>query len=317
MKLLIACDRTHHMLAIKDSHIKKITNEAPSLKIAVAETPEAAKKEIADADILLTNPWIYPGTKGAKNLKWVHTTSAGVERFPAADFKGIMLTNSSGIHALPMAEYAAAAMLAFEKGLIASSRSQQRHEWNRDRHTSELRGKTAGILGLGRIGTEIAKMCKALGMKVIGVTHQNNKKLEFVDALKGNIGDVLADADYVISVLPATKETRHMLNEAAFSKMKKTARLVNMGRGTVVDEAALAEALKSGKIAGAALDVFEKEPLPKESPLWEMENVIITPHNSSWSEKYMDRMTDVFIENLRAFLAGKKMPNEVDLQRGY
>ncbi|MBI4018666.1 MAG: D-2-hydroxyacid dehydrogenase [Candidatus Aenigmarchaeota archaeon] len=317
MKLVIACDRKHNVLAIKDSHIEKIKNEAPDLNIVIAETADAAKKELHDADILLTNPSIYPGTKEGKKLKWVHATSAGVERFPANDFKGIILTNSSGIHALPMAEYAAAVMLAFEKALIPLSRSQKQHQWKREQPTSELRGKTAGILGLGRIGMEIAKMCRALGMNVIGVTRENGNKLEFVDALKDSVGEVLTDADYVISVLPATKETYHILNEDAFSKMKKTARLISMGRGTVVDEAALASALSTGRIAGAALDVFEEEPLRKESPLWEMENVIITPHNSSWSEKYMDRMTDVFIQNLRAFLKGMKMPNEVDLERGY
>ena len=235
MKLLIACDRKHHVLAIKDSHIGKIRNEAPDLEIVVAETADAAKKELHDADILLTNPYIYPGTSAARKLKWVHATSAGVERFPPDDFRGIILTNSSGIHALPMAEYAAAVMLAFEKALIPLSRSQKRREWNRGHHTSELRGKTAGILGLGRIGTEIARTCRALGMKVIGVTRDNGRTSEFADALKGHIDDVLKDSDYVISVLPATKETRHMLNEAAFSKMKKTARLISMGRGTVVD----------------------------------------------------------------------------------
>ena len=320
MKLLIALDREHHVLGMDDKNLEKIKQELPNESIVIATTKEDVEKEIIDAEALLTSPDLYPGIVNAEKLKWIHTLSAGVDSFITEDLKksNIILSNSSGTHIIPMGEYAIAVMLTFEKGLNHTVRNQTKKNWNKTYFTGELRNKTIGIIGMGRIGTEIAKLSKAMGMNVLATRRENTEKPEFVSELFINDTDSLLEkSDYVISVLPGTKENTKIINENTFKKMKNTARFISMGRGTVVDEAALINALQNKEIAGAGMDVFEAEPLPESSPLWEMENVIITPHNSSWSSNYMTRMTEIFLKNLKAFVNNEELPNLVDKERGY
>lgn len=253
-----------------------------------------------------------------KNIKWIHSFSAGVDYIvPLLKDKNILLTNSSGVHPIPIAEHVFAMILSFERGLYHALRFQLEKKWERP-DVTELNGKTIGIVGLGRIGSEIARLSKAFGCKVIAVKRGMTKE-RYVDILytTKNLNSLLVQSDYVVICLPLTEETRHLIGAREFSKMKKGAVIINIGRGAVINEKNLVDALIKKRIAGAGLDVFDEEPLPKESKLWDMENVIITSHYSGHTPFYMKRAEEIFIENLKAYMNGKKMPNLVDIKSGY
>jgi phosphoglycerate dehydrogenase-like enzyme len=265
----------------------------------------------------------------APKMRWLHTTGAGVENQIAAGFgRGpYLFTNGSGPHAIGISEYLVMAALALIKQLPFYQRAQMEHHWGRPRasaqHPSfELYGKTAGIVGLGDIGLAAAERFHALGCRVIA----SRRSLQARQAGEGPVEELLPPAelpyllqqsDFVILSLPLTPETRHLINAETLRLMKPTAFLLNISRGGVIDEPALIAALEQGQIAGAALDVFEREPLPADSPLWDMENVIITPHASNNSEHFQRRQAELFRENLRRFVAGEPLLNVVNAQLGY
>ena len=257
----------------------------------------------------------------APRLRWVQVASAGVDPMLKAGLlgRGYTVTNASGLHATPIAEFCALAMLTFAKGLQRTMRSQVKHEWSRFM-PSELRGATCGILGLGAIGHETARLAKAFGMRVLATRrHPHGAPPPHVDAAYGPDGTdtVMAEADYVVLAVPLTPETRHLVDARRLALMKRTAVLVNIARGAVVDEPALVAALRDGRIAGAYLDVFAQEPLPADHPFWDMENVVVSPHISGGVPDYLARATSIFVDNLARYCAGQPLANVVNPALGY
>jgi phosphoglycerate dehydrogenase-like enzyme len=261
---------------------------------------------------------LQPGT----SLRWIQNWGAGVEYMPLAKIKelGITLTNASGVHAYPISETIFAMMLAFTRSLDVYIKSQLNKTWSKQRPLAELHGKTIGILGVGAIGEETARLAKSFRMKVLGL-RRSGASVEFVDEVYdySGLASMLGESDYVVNTLPLTAETRRMIGAEQFAAMKPSAYFINIGRGATVDNVAMIEALREKRIAGAGLDVFEKEPLPESSPLWEMDNVIITPHTSGFTEYYDDRVIeDIFLPNLQKYLLGREpVINKVDLDLQY
>jgi phosphoglycerate dehydrogenase-like enzyme len=259
----------------------------------------------------------------AHSLKWVHFASAGVEKSlsPALEARKIKVTCSRGIHARTIAEYVMMQVLAFSKNLSRALEFQAAHLWKFEELLPgkfDLEGKTIAIIGLGSIGRRIAGLAKAFGMRVIG-TVSKPRKIRYVDRVFGpsHLNDCIGQADFVVLSVPLTERTHHIIDKERLGIMKEGAFLVNIGRGKLVDETALIEALRSNSIAGAALDVFEVEPLPSESPLWEMDNVSVTPHYSGMAENLWQRVGRLFCENSTRFKNGRKMLGIVNLDEGY
>jgi phosphoglycerate dehydrogenase-like enzyme len=260
--------------------------------------------------------------EAAPRLKWIQLTSAGADRLLNSGFveQGITVTTVSGLHATPIGEFIIGAILQWAKGAPRTVRAQLKHEWVRFAPT-ELHGKTLGVIGIGHIGAEAARLAKAFGCRVIATRRSATatESTEYCDEIMpaSELPRLLAESDYAVVCVPLTNETRGLIGERELRMMKPTACIVNIARGPVIVEDALIRALREGVIAGAALDVFEKEPLPPDSPLWDMENVILTPHISGGTEIYNKRATEIFADNLRLYLAGESLRNVVDPARGY
>ncbi len=256
------------------------------------------------------------------HLKWVQLTSAGADRLLNSGFieEGVTVTTVSGLHATPIGEFIIPSILMFAKGAPKTMRAQVKHEWTRFA-PSELYGKTVGIVGAGNIGAEAGRLAKAFGCRVLATTRSATERSSapHADVIvpSSELPWLLAESDYVVLSVPLTPETRGMIGERELRSMKPTAVIVNIARGPVIVESDLVRALQEGWIAGAALDVFEQEPLPAESPLWDMENVVLTPHISGGTEIYNQRAVAIFAENLRRYLAGEPLRNVVDPARGY
>jgi len=328
MKILIIqnkVDVLNPMLQLNEKHIRQIKGQFPNSEVTVVDdAKEQVDSRIQETEVIITLSLSNIDFEKAKNLKWVHVTSAGVDRIPEPMLKSdILITNSSGVHSIPIAEHVLAFMLMFERQIHKSFRTQiTEKKWVRDYKilsVSELHGKTIGIIGLGEIGKKIGELTKAFDMKVFAVVRNLREKDDNVDELypPDGLDKVLQNSDYVVCCLPLTKETYHLFDYQKFKKMKPSAYFINIGRGKIVNEQDLIRALKENVIAGAGLDVFEEEPLPSDSELWNLENVIITPHYSGWTPYYMDRVIDIFCENLEAFLKNQEMPNLIDKERGY
>lgn len=301
-----------------DKHISEIKSLVPDAKINLVED----KKDTVDTylpktDILIYSSFDYPDLvdfKIAKNLKWVHVTSAGsADTAEKLRNTNVLLTNSSGVHPIPISEHVFTYLLMFTKQFHKSYRVQiEEKKWKQSYKflpVSELFGKTIGIVGFGRIGKRVAEIAKGFGMNVVPLIHKKSEKKDFEK--------LLHRSDFVINCLPLSDETHHLFTMERFKQMKPSAYFINVGRGKTVIEDDLIQALKTGLIAGAGLDVFEEEPLQNKSELWNLENVIITPHNAGWTPFYADRVIDIFCSNLKAYLNDKDMPNLVDKEKGY
>jgi phosphoglycerate dehydrogenase-like enzyme len=262
----------------------------------------------------------------APNVRWVQCTSAGIgqtirrydydRRMPRTVF-----TTSSGVHAAPLAEFCIMAMLMHNKGAARMFRAQQHSHWERYAG-ADLRGRTLAIIGVGRIGRELARLAQAFGMTVIGV--KRSVAGADLDVLHLNevyapadLHRVLPRAEYLALIAPHTDETEQLIGAAELALLPRGAFFINIGRGATVDEPALIEAVRSGQLGGAALDVFAEEPLPADSPLWAMPNVLISPHSGSTSDRENARITELFCENLRRYLAGESLLNVLDIERLY
>jgi phosphoglycerate dehydrogenase-like enzyme len=285
---------------------------------------------------------VVPEPAQAPKLRWIHTHSAGIERLLDQSIfqtEGVLLTTSSGIHAATMAEYVFMMMLAFGHRLLTMIEYKANASWPTEHKFSifmpqQLRGSTVGIVGYGSIGREIARLAHAFGMEVLAV----KRDVRHPDDPDGynlpGAGDpegiyfhrlyppealisMARVSDFVVLTVPLTESTRLMVGADVFEAMKSTAYLINVGRGGVVDEAALLHALQTGQIAGAATDVFEAEPLPADSPLWKLPNLIISPHIAGNTADYNEKAAALFIENLQRYLARKDLLNLVDRTRGY
>ncbi|NQX47403.1 D-2-hydroxyacid dehydrogenase [Paenibacillus tritici] len=254
-------------------------------------------------------------------LRWVQAWSAGVEKLPLEALKEreILLTNASGVHAEPITAVILSFMLMFTRNMHTAIRNQQSRRWHSDGQESELTGKTVVIAGTGAIGSETARIAKAFRMKTIGVSRSGRPVENFDQVLTtGELKHSVREADFVINTLPLTDETRGLFDAEIFSACKQGAYYINIGRGVTTHTDDLIAALNSGQLAGAGLDVFETEPLPEDHPLWGMEQVIMTPHCAGVTDRYADRVVDIFVENMKAYLeSGKPSRNLVDYSRQY
>lgn len=285
---------------------------------------EELRQKLARTDIVLGWPDLSQDLVAhAPRLRWIHVTSAGVDELrehPLFRSGQIVVTNSSGVSAPAIGEYILGSMLMFAKRQPRFQRQQIEHRWQRHR-TAELGGKTLGIVGLGAIGEETARRAKAFGMRLlatrrsVGVQRSDGLVDQLLPA--SALPELLAESDFVALTVPLTRETEGLIGEAELRRMKHNAYLINISRGPVIVEQALVRAVCEGWIAGAALDVFAEEPLPPESQLWALEQVIITPHISGVAERQNERITAIFCENLRHFLADEPLQNLVDPSRGY
>jgi phosphoglycerate dehydrogenase-like enzyme len=291
---------------------------------AFVEQPDPSGERIDD---LLAEAEIIYGFIPPKNviaraprLKWINAPSAGVDRFLAPEIveSRVILTNSRGIHPVQMGETVFEMLLMLAKKAPLFFRMKEERRWQRTT-PGILLSKTLAILGLGVIGQEVARLGKAFGMRVIALEARDEERVDNVDALfaPAQLKEVLSMSDYVVVTLPLTPETARMIGDAELRVMKPTAHLVNVARGGIVDEEALIRALTEGWIAGAGLDVFAKEPLPKDSRLWELPNVIISPHIGGDREDYQQLAVDMFCKNLARYLDGQELFNVVDKKRGY
>ncbi len=271
----------------------------------------------SDIDILLGEPSLLKGALASlPALRWVQSIWAGVEPLlDPASRRDYVLTNARGVFGRLMSEYIVSYLLAHERRILQKLEAQKSRHWD-DADTGSLRGKTIGLLGVGSIGTEVARTTKFFGMNVRGYTwasetstdvdkyHHGNDLLEFTQGL-----------DYLVNILPNTKDTRKIIDAKLLNVLPPHALVINVGRGSAVDESALIEALHQNKIAGAVLDVFEKEPLPKDHPFWTTPNLLMTFHTSAPS--LPEDITKLFIENYKLFNEGKPLKYQVDFEKGY
>lgn len=280
-------------------------------------------------DIVLTKAEVIYGFRLPRNLldrapglKWIQVMSAGVDRFLTSEFlkSPVVLTNVSGIHATPIGEFVMEQMLMFVKGAARCFEMKQRKQWTRY-NSGVLRGKTVGIVGLGSIGKEVARLSTSFGMRVLATRRSNQraKSTRNVDLMlsREELPQLLSESDFVVITLPYTRETDKIIGEKELAMMKPTARIINIGRGRIIDEEALVRALSANRIAGAGLDVFATEPLPPDSKLWELPNVLFSPHVSGGMEDYNLHATTLFCDNLKRYLEGKRLSNVVGKKRGY
>ena len=307
--------------------LEGLRREFPSVAITSPRDQAGADRALPEADIVLgwaVNPSNFAA---ASRLKWIQVTAAGVTPllFPALVESDVVLTNGRGLHATAMAEHALGVILAFARKLHLARDAQRERRWAHLELWSdppafgELSGTTLGLVGLGSVGSATAERARALGMRVIAVRRRPASDPAPADEQWGpeSLPRLLELSHWLVLAAPLTAETRRMIGPGEIARMRRDAVLINLGRGQLVDEAALAEALASGRIAGAGLDVFEDEPLPPESPLWSLPQAILTPHISGLGPRYWERAVDLFRQNLSRFLRGEPLVNVVDKRRGY
>jgi phosphoglycerate dehydrogenase-like enzyme len=309
--------------------------------LAVLETPSEGTGDgstrvhpevlaaVADARVYMGFGIAEAVLKAAPELRWVHSGSAGIgsSLTPEMRRRELVFTNTAGVHGPPMAEAVLGMILHFFRGFDLAVRSQAEARWDTapfyaaDAPLRELSASTVGIVGLGGIGREVAERCRALGAEVLGLRRTEGSGPEGVEVLTGRSGlhRLLAESHAVVVTAPDTPETRGLLDADALARMRDDAVLVNVARGAIVDETALVEALREGRIRGAGLDVFATEPLPPDSPLWRMPNVLVTPHVSPVTRHFWRREADLVLHNLRCLLAGRigDMRNVVNRELGY
>lgn len=261
---------------------------------------------------------------GNERLRWVQTMAAGggaqvtAANLTDEQLRQVVFTTSAGVHGVPLAEFALLGIVAGAKDLPRLQRQQRAHEWPQRVPGRPLEGSTVLVVGLGGIGLEVARRAQALGMRVLGV-RRNPEPVEHVDEVHAtdDLAEVIGQADHVVITLPGTAQTEGLVDADLLNRAKPGFTLVNVGRGTVVDEAALVDALRSGQVGYAALDVFATEPLPADSPLWDLETVLVSPHTAALDVREEERIADLFVDNLHRFLAGEPMRNVVDPEFGY
>lgn len=327
-KLLIL---THHRLDLwiaPDWFSDRIRKLDPQLEVVPLTTYEDIEDELRDTDIAFTASLRPEQFKLARRLRWIHSPAAAVHQllFPELVASDVLLSNARDVHGPVVAEHVLGLMFAMAKKIPEAVRYQQKHVWaqgivwsGRSR-PRELAGATLGLVGLGSIGKHVARHASALGMHVIAVReHADREKPKLVDEvlLSSQLNEMLGRVDYLVLSPPVTPATRGMIARDQLARMKPESCLINVGRGPLINEDDLIVALREHQIAGAALDVFEKEPLPADSPLWDLENLLITPHTAGMTEKLWERHYVLFAENLRRFLSGEPMLGLVDKRQGY
>ncbi len=312
-----------------DWELVRVLEEADGSGDGVPRSTSSLREALRDAEVYCGFGIPREVFAVSDRLRWVHSGAAGVGGSLYREMleSGVVFTNSAGIHAVPVAEHAVALMFHIARGLdqVEASRRAGR-PWDRDRiactpsPVGELFESVVGIIGYGGIGREVGRMAKGLGMRVWAVKRDPERGgLEHADRVFGPAGldEVLAGSDYVVITVPHTPATSGLIGSAELGRLKRSAVLINVARGDIVDEAALIEALRAGKIRGAGLDVYRAEPLPATSELWDLDNVRLTPHIAGVSPRFWERETELILENIRRYLAGEPMLNVVDKQAGY
>jgi len=326
MHVLIAIHHRVQAWTIQPAHVEALRRRFPHTTFLHATTREADIDLAGTADVAFALALSKEAVASAARLKWVHCSGHAVGHFPLAEFaaRAITVTNSRGVQAIPIAEHVVACILALARRLPQTLRDQQERLWRPNDLLGTgspwlLSGRTLVVIGVGTIGAAIAARAKAFGMRVIGIRrHPERGRPPGFDEVVGSVGTrLLGLADIVVVAAPLTAETNLLLDADAITKLKPGAIVVNIARGQLVDEDALAAALLKGRLGGAALDVFTTEPLPANSPFWSLPNVIVTPHNSGFRAGHFDAVIDLFSDNLTRFERGDQLLNVVDLDAGY
>src|SRR5271163_482441 len=332
MKLLICVHHPFDQWNAPAWFSERLRSEFPELEIVHLADNQLPDKQsidddIADSDVLMAWSIRPEQIVAARKLRWIHSPAAAVNQlmFPEIVDSEIVVTNAREVHGPVVAEHVIALIFALAKKIPGSARLQEKHVWGQQilwdelPRVREVAGSTLGMVGLGSIGRAVVKSAKALGMRVIAVREHPEKGSEGADAVFGpaQIDEIFRQADYVVLAAPVTDGTEAIANAERLARMKPVACLINVGRGPLVDEPALSAALRERKIGGAALDVFPKEPLAADSPLWDVPNLLITPHTAALTDKLWERHYALFSENLRRYLNGKPLLAVVDKRKGY
>jgi phosphoglycerate dehydrogenase-like enzyme len=306
---------------------ERLRQRWPEMRIVRASGSEQLAAELPETDIFVGYSLRPEQLRMARHLKWLQCTAAGVAQLLYPEFlqSGIVLTNASGVHAIPMAEHIIAMILALLRDLPGAMRYQQQHRWAQQEiwdgsaRPRELLDQTAVLVGLGAVGRAVAVRLRVLGVRVWAVTRSGTADPALAERAfpVTELDAALAQADIVVLAAPETPETHQMIGAPQLALLKPTTILINVARGSLIDEPALVAALQSRAIAAAGLDVASQEPLPPESPLWSLENVLITPHISGVTERHWEREAELLIDNLERWFTGQPLRNRVDLSRGY
>jgi D-2-hydroxyacid dehydrogenase (NADP+) len=346
MKLLILI---HHPFALWNAPVwlgERVHGEFPQIEVDQRNSYKNVQEHIRDAEIFFG--WSLRGEQvaAAKKLRWIHSTAAAVHQLMSPELlaSDIIVTNARSVHGPVVAEHAIAQMFALAKRLHVAGRAQQQRLWAQEQisyeepRPTELAGSTLGLVGYGAIGRPIAESARALGMRVLVVRQhpqpENNILSSRASApavdprVEGplpviqtfgaeSLDEIIAQSDFLVLAAPLTEMTRHLINRERLARMRPTAYIVNVSRGALIDETAVTEALRESRIGGAALDVFEHEPLPADSALWDLDNLLITPHTAATSDKMWERHYALIKENLRRYLAGEPLLGLVDKHLGY
>ena len=299
----------------------------PEMLVVHLPDYERLPQELPDTDIFVGALLRLEQFQHARKLKWIHSTAVGVSQlmYPELRSSGVILTNPSGILSAPIAEHTMGLMIALARHFPDSVRYQDRARWSQIEVSSqpgpltELNGQLLLIVGYGSIGRELARRARAFDMRVWGVTRSGKGDTSHAEKILSvaQLDDALPHADYIVLSAPDTQETQQLIGPAQIAKMKRGARLINVGRGSLLDEAALIRALETGALGGAALDVTATEPLPAESPLWKTPNLLITPHTSGVSDRLWQKETKLLMDLLGRWFDGRDLFNVVDFTRGY
>jgi len=327
VKLLIFVHHPFDLWSAPPWFSERLRADFPELDVVHLPDYKRVDAEIPDAEICIAWSIRPEQVKAAKKLRWIHSPAAAVHQliFPELLESDIVLTNAREVHGPVVAEHVIALIFALAKRIPDAVRLQDKHEWGQQRMWDELprvrevAGATVGLIGLGSIGSAVAKSAKGLGMRVIAVREHPEKGSAGADVVFGpsGIDELFRDADYVVLAAPVTNQTNAIANAERITLMKPDACLINVARGQLVDEVALASVLREKKIGGAALDVFPKEPLAAESPLWDVPNLLITPHTAALTDKLWERHHALLSENLRRYLSGEELLGIVDKRKGY
>lgn len=327
MKVLAYTNWPVPFWVIPQAHVSKLRERFPDVAFAHVATEADALREIADADVALSSRLSAEMVRQAQRLRWAHSTASSVGSLPLEELASskVTVTNSRGIQAIPMAEQVIAGLLAITRRLDLTLAAQRERRWVQNElcggaWPSMLYGRSMTILGLGATGLEVASRAHAFGMRVTGIRRRpDQQKPPFVDCVFGpdQLEQALRGSDVLVISAPAVTATDHMIGAGQIALLHRGAIIVNVARGRIIDERAMIEALASGHLGGAVLDVFDREPLDPASPLWTLPNVVITPHSSGFRPNHWDDVIDLFSENLRRFQSGEPLLNLVDCSAGY
>jgi phosphoglycerate dehydrogenase-like enzyme len=328
MKVLLVVHHRFDLWRLPPWFGQRLAQQYPGLQIAQRDSYEGIETELSDAEVVFTISLRPEQFATARALRWIHTPSAAVHQmlFPELINRSVVLTNSREVHGPVVAEHVVALMFALAKKIPQSVLLQQKRIWGQETiwsegpHPQEIAGATLGLIGVGSIGGRVARIAASLGMRVIAVREHPEKGtpdgVEQVFALT-ELDQLLGQSDFVVLAAPLLAATERLINADRLARMKPSGYLINVGRGPQVDQAALVEALRTRRIAGAALDVFDREPLPPDSPLWNLDTLLITPHTAGLTSKLWQRHYELFSENLRRYTAGEPLLYVVDKHKGY